>query len=300
MKFALFLGCQIPAHLNQYETSARAILEKLGVGLVDNRQFNCCGYPVRNLDFRTFVLFSARNLALASREKLNIMSLCKCCYGSLKKADHLLKEDASLLEETNSILQKEKLTYDGSIEVKHLLSVLYHEVGIESIKEQVETTFAGLKIATQYGCHALRPSQIVQFDDPVSPSIFDQLVEATGAESIDWPTQLECCGAPLWGVNDELSMDLTQRKLTDGKLHGADYLCTACPYCQLQFDTVQEKIFSERSGEHHLPAILYPQLLGLSMGIDAETLGLKLNQLPIDGIQNYLAVSEKMQEAVKA
>jgi heterodisulfide reductase subunit B len=94
-------------------------------------------------------------------------------------------------------------------------------------------------------------------------------------------------------------MDLTQRKLTDGKLHGADYLCTACPYCQLQFDTVQEKIFSERSGEHHLPAILYPQLLGLSMGIDAETLGLKLNQLPIDGIQNYLAVSEKMQEAVR-
>lgn len=57
MKFALFLGCQIPAHLNQYETSARAILEKLGVALVDNRQFNCCGYPVRNLDFRTFVLF---------------------------------------------------------------------------------------------------------------------------------------------------------------------------------------------------------------------------------------------------
>ena len=197
MKFALFLGCQIPAHLNQYETSARAILERLGVGLVDNRQFNCCGYPLRNLDFRTFVLFSARNLALASREKLNIMSLCKCCYGSLKKADHLLKEDASLLEETNSILQKEKLTYDGSIEVKHLLSVLYHEVGIESIKEQVEKPFAGLKIATQYGCHALRPSQIVQFDDPVSPSIFDQLVEATGAESIDWPTQLECCGAPL-------------------------------------------------------------------------------------------------------
>ena len=87
MKFALFLGCQIPAHLNQYETSARAILERLGVGLVDNRQFNCCGYPVRNLDFRTFVLFSARNLAQASREKLNIMSLCKCCYGSLKKAD---------------------------------------------------------------------------------------------------------------------------------------------------------------------------------------------------------------------
>ena len=64
MKFALFLGCQIPAHLNQYEISARAVLKRLDVGLVDIKQFNCCGYPVRSLDFKTFVLFSARNLAL--------------------------------------------------------------------------------------------------------------------------------------------------------------------------------------------------------------------------------------------
>jgi heterodisulfide reductase subunit B len=300
MRFALFLGCQIPAHLSQYETSSRAILPRLGMDLVDIRQFNCCGYPVRNIDFKTFILFSARNLALAAREKLNMMSLCKCCYGSLKMADHLLKEDSSLREETNSILKKEELSYDGSIEVKHFLSVLYHEVGIASIKEKIERTFAGLKIATQYGCHALRPSQIVEFDDPLAPSIFDRLVEATGADSIDWPTQLECCGAPLLGVNDELSMDLTQRKLTDSKQHGADYLCTACPYCQLQFDTVQKAIASERTGEHHLPAILYPQLLGLSMGLGEESLGLKMNQIPIDVIESYLAAPENTQEAAKA
>jgi heterodisulfide reductase subunit B len=296
MKFALFLGCQIPAHLNQYETSTRAVLKRLNVGLVDIKQFNCCGYPVRNLDLKTFVLFSARNLALASREKLNLMSLCKCCYGSLKKADHLLNEDSSLREEVNTILQKEGLQYEGDVEVKHLLSVLYHDVGIDPIKENIERTFGELKIATHYGCHALRPSEIVQFDDPVAPSIFDQLVEATGAKSIDWPTQLECCGGPLWGVNDDLSMDLTEKKLTDAKQSGGDYLCTACTYCQIQFDTVQKMISAKRGTNHQLPSLLYPQLLGLSMGIDGQTLGLKLNQLPPGDIEDFFVVPEPEEE----
>ncbi len=289
MKVALFLGCNIPARLEQYESSARAILGKLGVGLVDIREFNCCGYPLRNLDFKAFVLSSARNLALAEREDLNVMVLCKCCYGSLKKVAYLLKEDASLRQEINTILNREGLKYEGDIEVKHFLYALYHDVGIEPIKEKIEKTFSDLKIATHYGCHVLRPSQIVQFDDPVAPSIFDQLVEITGAKSIYWPTQLECCGAPLWGINDDLSMDLTEKKLSDGKKSGADYLCTACPYCQIQFDTVQKMILAKRGGNHHLPSILYPQLLGLSLGIDRDTLGLGMNQMDITSIKGFLS-----------
>ena len=177
MKYALFLGCTIPARLNHYETSSRAVLGKLGVGLVDIREFNCCGYPLRNVSFKTFVLSSARNLALAEMENLNVMALCKCCYGSLKKVDHLMRENTSLGKEINETLGREGLGYEGGVEVRHLLSVLYHEVGIESIREKMERTYEGLKIATHYGCHVLRPSQVVQFDDPVAPSIFDQLVE---------------------------------------------------------------------------------------------------------------------------
>jgi heterodisulfide reductase subunit B len=296
MKYALFLGCQIPAHLNQYEASARAVSKRLGVDLVDIKQFNCCGYPVRNLDFKTFVLFSARNLALAAQKQLNLMSLCKCCYGSLKKADHLLKEDSSLRAEINTLLQKEGLNYEGGVEVKHFLSVLYHEVGIEPIKEKIERTFAKLNIATHYGCHALRPSKIVEFDDPVAPSLFDQLVEVTGAKSIYWPTQLECCGAPLWGINDDLSMDLTAKKLTDAKQSGGDYLCTACTYCQIQFDTVQKMISAKRGENHQLASILYPQLLGLSIGIDGKTLGLQLNQLPLGDIEDSFVVPKPPEE----
>jgi len=296
MEFALFLGCTIPARLNQYESSSRAVLEKLGVGLIDIREFNCCGYPLRNIDFKVFILSSARNLALAEKKNLNVMALCKCCYGSLKKADYLMKENASLKKEVNATLEKEGLKYEGRIEVKHLLSVLHKEIGIEAIKGQMVTTFKGLKIATHYGCHALRPSQVVGFDNPVAPSLFDQLVEATGAESIDWPMKLECCGAPLWGINDKLSTDLTLKKLTDGKKSGADYVCAACPYCHIQFDKVQKMILSQRNVNHPLPSVLYTQLLGLTMGIDRKTLGLEMNEIPISGIEELLTKPAELEE----
>ncbi len=299
MKFALFLGCNIPVRLSQYETSTKAVLGRLGMGLAEIKQFNCCGYPMRNLDHKTFVLAAARNLALAEKKSLNILSLCKCCYGSLKKADHLLKEDASLREEINLILKKEYLEYRGDLEVKHLLSLLYQDVGIEVIKEEIEKPFSGLNIATHYGCHALRPSQIVAFDDPVAPTIFDQLVEVTGAESISWPAKLDCCGAPLWGINDDLSMDLTEKKLKDGKQSGGEYICAACTYCHIQFDTVQQMILSTRGNNLTLPSVLYPQLLGLSMGMDGKTLGLSMNQLSIEGMEDFFFVPEPEEAAVK-
>lgn len=285
MKFALFLGCQIPVRLKQYETSSKAILERLGVGLVDIEEFNCCGYPLRNIEFKAFLLASARNLSLAEKKKLDVMTLCQCCYGTLKKANFLLRENASLRKEVNAVLEREGLPYEGEVEVKHLLYVLHQEVGVEAIKKKIEKTFKGLKIAAHYGCHALRPSQVVRFDDPVTPSIFDQLVEATGAESIAWPMRLECCGAPLWGIHDELSTEITLKKLKNGRESGADYLCTACTYCQIQFDTVQQMILSQRGLNHPLPSILYPQLLGLSMGINSETLGLKMNKIPISEVE---------------
>jgi heterodisulfide reductase subunit B len=300
MEFALFLGCTIPARLNQYESSSRAVLEKLGVGLVDIREFNCCGYPLRNIDFKAFLLSSARNLALAEKKNLNVMTLCKCCYGSLKKADFLMKENASLKKEVNSILEKEGLKVEGRIEIKHLLSVLHKEIGIEAIKGKMAMPFKRLKIATHYGCHALRPSQVVEFDNAVAPSLFDQLVEATGAESIDWPMKLECCGAPLWGINDRLSMDLTLKKLTDGKRSGADYVCAACPYCHIQFDKVQKMILSERNVNHPLPSILYTQLLGLSLGIGRKALGLEMNEIPITGIEELLAKEVELTEQAES
>jgi heterodisulfide reductase subunit B len=286
MKYALFLGCNIPARVVQFETAARAVMGKVGIQLVDIRDFKCCGYPVRNLDQKAFLLSASENLAWAEKFGLNIMTLCKCCFGSLKEAEHFLKEDGDLQEEIKKLLAAKGMRYEGKTEVKHFLSVLYHDVGLDTLERNISNAFEGLKIATHYGCHALRPSDVTQFDDPVAPSIFDKLVEVTGAESVDYLRKLECCGAPVMGVNDDLSMNLTEKKLANGKKAGADYLCAACPWCHLQFDTVQKMMISQ-NGSEPLASIVYPQLLGLSMGIDEKTLGIDMNQISLANITSF-------------
>ena len=85
---------------------------------------------------------------------------------------------------------------------------------------------------------------------------------------------------------------MTETKLKDAKQSGADYLCVACSYCQIQFDTVQKVLLSQRGIEAKLPSILYPQLLGLSLGIDGETLGLAENQVSISEIEWFLLHKE--------
>ena len=288
MKFALFQGCNIPARVSQYADATQAVCDKLDVKLVEFPGFNCCGYPARHLDQRAFVLSAAKNLAIAEKADLDMMVMCKCCYGSLKKAAHMLSEDPDLKKDINTVLATEKLHYDGRVGINHLLTVLHRDVGIEKLQSLISKTYSGLQIAVSYGCHALRPSKITGFDDPISPGIFDELVEITGAFSVDWTRKLDCCGAPLTGINDQLAQDMAARKIGSARDAGAHYICTACPYTHIQFDWVQCQMAADVDNWEPVAPILYPQLLGLCMGIDATTLGLSDNRLELTEISSFL------------
>jgi heterodisulfide reductase subunit B2 len=273
-KFALFIGCNIPAKVQQYETSAKAVLKKLDIETTEIKEFNCCGYPLKNTDHFAWVLSAARNIALAEKADQEMLTLCQCCFGSLKKANAILKEDSDLKNKINVILGKEGLQYHGTTAISHYLSVLHNDITIDELNKKTIDQYKDLKIATHYGCHALRPSEIMEFDDPVSPTLFDNLVTMTGAKSIDWASKLDCCGAPVLGINNNLSYDLTQKKLANAKTAGADFICVACPWCYMQFDKIQDQIVLERNMESTLLPLLYPQLLGLRLGIDKNELGI--------------------------
>jgi heterodisulfide reductase subunit B len=288
MKFALFHGCNIPARVEQYADATKAVCSRLGIELIEMTQFCCCGYPARNTDHRAYVLSAAKNIALAERAGLDMLVMCKCCYGSLKKASYFLNQDPDLTADINRILAKENLEYKNTIQVKHLLSVLYHDVGLERLKDNISITYSGLQIAVSYGCHAMRPSTVTEFDDPVSPKLFDELVEATGAFSVEWTRKLDCCGAPLTGINDRLATDMAQKKIDSARQAGAQFICTACPYSQLQFDGVQMRMSAQSNNGKPLAPILYPQLLGLCMGIDKKTLGISKNEIDLSAITSFL------------
>lgn len=289
MNYTLFLGCNIPSRVPQYQDAAEAVCKQLDIRLVPIKEFMCCGYPVRNIDEFSFLLSAARNLALAEQKQLDLMVLCKCCFGSLKMAEFHLKQNKDIREAVNRVLTKENLTYKGDLVVKHFLSVLHEDVGVKRLKSRVTATFKKLNIAASVGCHALRPANITRFDSPASPMLFDDLVKLTGARSIDWSKKSECCGAPLLGINDDLSRAIMEKKLTNAKQAGAHFISVACPYSFLQFDHFQSQVAENDKKYQPLGAVLYPQLLGLTMGIDSTALGIGRNQINISSLESYLS-----------
>jgi heterodisulfide reductase subunit B len=132
MKYALFLGCKIPSRLPAYAASTRAVLQHLGVTLV-NLDFNCCGYPTRDISRDAFVLAAARNLALAERAGLNVLTPCACCFGTLRHAITFIREDAALHARTTQALAAEGLAWSGTAEVEHILPVLARVVGVDAL-----------------------------------------------------------------------------------------------------------------------------------------------------------------------
>jgi len=276
-KFAFFLGCNIPIRIPQYATALTAVCQKFAIELVDVPEFNCCGYPARNVDEKAYLLPSVRNLAIAEKHGLEILAICNCCFASLRKAARVMAGSPGLRAEFNTLLAKENLHYSGEAKVHHFLAVLHQEVGIATIKAQLTKVYSDLNIALLYGCHLLRPRQITGFDDSFVPKIGEDLLEVTGAASLDWRGKMECCGAALAGINDTLSQKLLTEKISGAQAAGADFITPVCAYCHLQFDTAQQHLAAEDPQRKLLPVLLYPQLLGLCLGIDHHLLGIEQN-----------------------
>jgi len=289
-KYLIFLGCAVPYRVSAYEISARKVLTKLGVELVEMPEFNCCGLPLDPVSHETMLILAARNIALAEQEGLNIITLCPGCAGTLKKVNRILKEDKALREQINGHLKESGLEFKGTITVKHIAQVLTEDVGIDNIKKAVVKPLTMLKVAEHVGCHLLRPKEYIGFDDPEDPKILRNLIEATGATCLDYIDETECCGAPSVGVSDKIALQLARDKLSHVKLVDAQALITICAFCHIMFDTNElriEKLFNEVYG---IPILHYPQLLGLALGIAPEELA--FNELRVNASKLLQQISE--------
>ena len=292
MKLAFFQGCNIPIRIEQYAVSAETVLKKLGVELEIVEEFTCCGYPVRNVDEKAYIIPSVRNMAIAEKKGLDIMVICNCCFASLQKARSVMANNPELAVEINEILAKDGLKFKGTGTVKHFLTVLHEDIGLEAIKKQLVNMVSELNLSVIHGCHILRPREVTLFDDSFVPRITDELIALTGATSLDWRGKLECCGAALGGLNSELSQTLLQEKIAGARDAGAQFVTPVCSYCHLQFDTTQLNMREQRQDQDVLPVLLLPQLLGLCLGIDEKVLGIEQNStiepLHVDNLKALL------------
>jgi len=280
-KYLFFLGCVIPYRVPSYEVSARKICEKLGIELVEMPEFNCCGLPLDPISHDMATALAARNLCLAEQKDLQIVTLCNGCAGNLRKINKELKENKELREKINGYLKGIGMEFKGNTDVKHFIQVLSEDVGLEKVKEIVQKPFKNLKVAEHYGCHLLRPSKEVAFDNPENPKVLKALIEATGAKCLDYIDETQCCGATIIGVNSEIPLELTREKLIHVREAGAQALITICPSCHLMFDTNQPRIERKFGEKFDLPVLHYPQLLALAAGISPDELALKEHKVDV-------------------
>jgi heterodisulfide reductase subunit B len=280
LKYLIFLGCVIPYRISSYEISARKVLDKLGIELIEMPEFNCCGFPLDPINHDMMLALAARNLCLAEQQNLDIVTLCNGCFGVLNHVNKELKEDEKIRKKVNGYLKGIGMKFRGTITVKHLIHVLAEDVGLKKLKDSVQKPLTPLRVAQHTGCHVVRPAKHAGFDDPENPAVLKSLIRVTGAECLNYMDETECCGAPIISVNDKIPLQMAREKLDHIRAVGAQALITICPFCHMMYDLNQpriERTFNEKFG---IPILHYPQLLGLAMGFCPEELALE--QLRVD------------------
>jgi heterodisulfide reductase subunit B len=281
MTYALFLGCTVPTRGVNYDVATRSVSKVLGLEFWDSNDFVCCGYPIHSVDHDTFLSLGARNICVAEEQGLDLITVCNACTASLTKVNKTLKEKDKERERINKIIGAAGREFKGTVNVKHFSRLLYEDVGLDKIKEKISRPLSEFKIASHYGCHYLKPSEIFEkFDDPIRPNTLDELVRATGAEIVNYENKKQCCGGGILAVTEETSMKMAADKLGHIRAAGAHAMVLQCPFCSIMYDEYQPTILRMTEGEEpkSTPVLYYPQLLGLAMGLDPKSeLGLKKN-----------------------
>jgi heterodisulfide reductase subunit B len=290
MRYAFYIGCTIPVKALKYEISTRSLTGSLGIELIDIPEFSCCGYPVRSMDFFASLVMSARNLAIAEKKGLDIIGICTGCMAILSEAKEYL-EDPIIRKKVNEKLKALGIKeYTGSVKVKHLARFLYEDYGFDRLRERIIKPLNSLEFGVHYGCHYMKPTSAYgHFDDPSNPVTLDELINLTGATTIDYPNKNLCCGFTIMGYAEELGLRLAAEKLERLSNIGVDAMALACPSCCIAYENNQ-KVVGKRTGkEFDLPVLYFTQIVGLAIGLEEEKLGFEFNRIKVDRIAKKLA-----------
>ena len=253
--------------------STKAVFEKLGVELVEVEDWNCCGAAEVD-DPELVYALNARNLAIAEKEGLDIVTPCSICYYNLERSNIALKADDELRAKVKGI--DSSLDYNGKIKAKHVLDVFVNDIGLEELSSKMSKKL-NLKVAPYYGCYIGRPPETA-FDDPDDPDSMDKLIEMMGGEIVPF-SQMKtlCCGGPLMMTRSDIAFEMARKILDTAKSAGADCIALACPLCGMMLDGKQADIEKALHVKIDMPVVYITQLLGLALGIDAKELGLNKN-----------------------
>ncbi len=279
-KISYYPGCTLKNNARNFEDSALCALGKLGFEVRELERWNCCG-TVFSLatDDLMHHLAPVRNLVRTKEAGSEaVLTLCAMCYNTLKRANEKVRGDAESLKTINDFMDREKIKYDGSVRVLHLLEILRDEITFPVLATKIVNKPTGLKAANYYGCLLVRPEGI-GLDDKENPSVLDDLMAVLGIESVEFPYRTECCGA-YQTVDDPLMVaERTHHILTSARRQGADLVTVSCPLCAFNLDHRQKETARLFSDFSPLPVVYFTQLLALGLGCSEAAMRFDLHHV---------------------
>jgi len=257
LKFSYYPGCSLDSTAKEYDMSVHAVCRGLDVELQELPDWNCCGASSGHCtNLKLSLALPGRNLAIAEKEGMDIAVSCPACFLRLKKVDYDLSHDEKLRKEIVHIMD---MPYEGKQKTRHILDIICHDVGLETIKNKVKIPLKGLKIVSYYGCLLVRPPKVTEFGEHENPVLMDEIMEAIGAEPLDWSGKIDCCGGSLALTRTDIVCKLVEDLRIAARKAGANCIVTACPLCQANVDTRQKG-----SKDEILPIFYFSELMGLA------------------------------------
>ena len=295
MKYAFYPGCVSRGATPELFVATTKVCALLGIELEFEpmRGASCTGSGIlQEKNQRLGDTLNARTFAMAEATGLPLLTICSTCQGVMSQANKRLKEDSAYLAGINADLAEEGLEYKGTADPRHLLWVLIEDVGLDRLKSLVVRPLNGFKVAPFYGCYIVRPTAALGFDDnPQRQDSLERVIEAVGAEVVDFPGKTLCCGFPILMINESNSVKMVADHTLDAKGRGADAMVTPCPLCHLNLDGFQPQAAAQSRTPIDLPILHLPQLLGLALGIDPKAMRLNRHIISTKKMLSQVALS---------
>lgn len=278
MRYSFYPGCSMEGAAVPYLKSIEAVAEALGMEIKEIPDWNCCGATMASgvVGDYTQQVVTARNLALAEKEGLDILVGCSSCYMNLAITNKHFKEDKHFSSMANEALAAGGLKYNGTLRVRQILDVLVNDVGLDKIRAKVKRPLTGLKVAGYVGCQTVR-SIPWEFDDPENPVFLDKLIEALGATPVPFPMKARCCGSSQTSVAPEVVVSYGKNILDSAVAGGAQMIVTPCPMCQMNLEAFQRDVNKTFSANFSMPILFFTQLMSIALDLPPTAAALKYN-----------------------
>jgi heterodisulfide reductase subunit B len=202
MDYGYYPGCSLTGSARKLDKGVKQMLKKLGHGLKEIPDWNCCG-ALEYGDRNELVALSKENLKKAESVGREIIAPCPACYKNLKDADS-----------------------DKEFTILNPLELLEKEV-LEAINAKRD--LKGKVFTPYYGCVLLRPEGTAI----KNKNVMEELITFFGGEIEGEKIKDRCCGGNQFFANKWATEKLSSLIVEKSK----GTMVVFCPLCHMALNT---------------------------------------------------------------